>query len=70
MEWIKQISPLLDILGGGPLAVAFVGICFMYYKSIQRGDRLVERILDMSKGQSDAMNELSKQIENVLRGRP
>lgn len=60
---MEQLPGLIDQLGGGPLAVAFAGLGFMYYRSVKRNDELVDRIIDLSAKGSDAMNELARNIE-------
>lgn len=66
MDW----QELLTALGGGPLAVAALGLAFVIWRLMQRNDALVDRMLDMSAKQTEALNALAKQIESIARGRP
>lgn len=65
MNW----NEIIDLLGGGPFAIAIVGLVWDRVRLTKRNDDLVDRIIDMSSTTSAAMNDLSRQIEASLRGR-
>jgi len=65
MDW----SEIVAILGGGPFALAIVGLVWDRVRLAKRNDDLVDRIITMSATTSAAMNDLSRQIEASLRGR-
>ena len=64
MDWAE----LLAALGGGPLALAIVGLVWDRVRLAKRNDELVDRIIAMSATTSAAMNDLSRQIEASIRG--
>lgn len=65
MDW----QLLIDSLGGGPMAMALVGLGFLYWRSLKRIDDLTDRYIDLATTTSDAMNNLSAKIESGMGGR-
>lgn len=65
MEWLQIISALEST----PVPVAFAAMAFVIYKQWNRNNDLVNMLMDVSKESASAMNELARQIENILRGR-
>lgn len=59
MDW----STIIQELGGGPAAVGMAGLAFAWWKSTQRNDQLVDKIIELSRDQTAAINELSRSIE-------
>ncbi len=64
MTW-EAVEKLVLLLGGGPSALALIGLSWLYWKKSQRVDHLTDRLFDMSKEQTEAMNELARQIERA-----
>lgn len=60
-----DLPELFNALGGGPLAVAFVGLAFLYWRLLNRNDKLVDTIIDMGDRQTEAMNNLAREIEKA-----
>lgn len=63
MNWDR----IIDQLGGGPGAVALVGLAFAWWSERQRNDRMVDTILTLSREQTVALNALTNAIERSER---
>ena len=60
-----DLPEVVNALGGGPLAIGLVALGFLYWRALSRIDALTDRIISMSATQSEAMNQLARQIEKA-----
>ena len=63
MDW----NQIFDALGGGPSAVGLAGLGFLYWASQKRVNELTDKIIEMSRTQTEAMNTLASRIEQSMR---
>lgn len=64
MDW----TVFLDALGGGASAVMILGLAVWGRGREKRADDLVDKMIEMGSSTTEAMNELSRQIERWGRG--
>ena len=63
MDWMK----IIELLGNGPAGIAVGALGYLYWRSVQRNEKLVDRIIELSSSQTEAMAELRIHLERMLR---